>query len=271
MTEYDDLLTEVRAKAEAYRSSAKEYIPKMYTALRNENQSISPSDVRDRIEKDCVVFWSRRTILDALPNEAKDPKNQEMGRLGQKKHKSAAVSAAPTQQESLEQVMIGAKGTQFEGPKVPSYNHESKHQNKSGPELGSTYSLAGRQESESQEPSQEIKLLKNRIIQVQEQHTKDTNKISELEAALAEATKFIHADQIPRVQTEPSYAPFSKKRDQLDFEFSIPFEDLRLHMEQIFKKDKGLGMVSFRGIMNFRTGKVIHVSFGSNTLTTRWH
>jgi hypothetical protein len=92
---YDDLLEEVRSRAVAYISTAKIYIPKMYNALMNESKDISPEDARDRIEKDCFGIWAKRTILDALPDEAKNQKKQESGRLGQKKRNFAAVSAAP--------------------------------------------------------------------------------------------------------------------------------------------------------------------------------
>src|SRR5215831_14144444 len=67
----------------------------MYNALMNESKDISPEDARDRIEKDCFGIWAKRTILEALPDEAKNRKKQESGRLGQKKRNFAAVSAAP--------------------------------------------------------------------------------------------------------------------------------------------------------------------------------
>jgi hypothetical protein len=47
LSEYDDLLAEATTKAEAFRATAKEYIPKMYAALRNENSNLSPTDARD--------------------------------------------------------------------------------------------------------------------------------------------------------------------------------------------------------------------------------
>ena len=90
MSKYNDLLKEIRTRAEGFfRSTANEYIPKMYLALRNENQNLTPEDARDRIEKDCVNIWSKRTILDALPDEVKDLKKQKAGRLGQKEANSA--------------------------------------------------------------------------------------------------------------------------------------------------------------------------------------
>ena len=64
--------------------TAIEYIPRMYAALRNEDANISPQDATDRIEKDCFGIWSKRTILDALPDEAKNPEKQKSGRLGQR-------------------------------------------------------------------------------------------------------------------------------------------------------------------------------------------
>ena len=61
----------------------------MYHALKGENPKISPGDVRERIEWDCNGIWSRRTILEALPDEAKNPVKQKAGQLGQKGLKSA--------------------------------------------------------------------------------------------------------------------------------------------------------------------------------------
>jgi len=107
LSEYDDLLKEVKGKAAAFQSTAREYIPKMYQALRNENQEIPPADARDRIEKDCVGIWSKRTILDALPDEAKNPEKQKAGRLGQAKRNSAAFSAAP---EAKKKIVIDTQG-----------------------------------------------------------------------------------------------------------------------------------------------------------------
>jgi hypothetical protein len=117
LTEYDKLVEEVRTKAEAFRSlTAKEYIPKMYWALCNENPNLKPEDARDRIEKDCINIWSNRTILDALPDEAKDLKKQKAGRLSQKEAKSAAVSAASlsTKKKKQEEIIIDTEGNPIE-------------------------------------------------------------------------------------------------------------------------------------------------------------
>ena len=113
MTKYDDLLQEVKTRAEAYRSTARVFIPKMYKALREEDPNITSQDARDRIEKDCLgIIWEKRTILDALPDEAKDPEKQKAGRLGQKKRDFAAFSAAPqsSPQKKRQEIIIDTQG-----------------------------------------------------------------------------------------------------------------------------------------------------------------
>jgi len=85
----------------------------MYEALRKEDVNISPEDARDRIEKDCFGIWSKRTILDALPQEAKNPEKQKAGRLRQKGHNSAAFSAAQKRQDD-KAVIIDVDGKAVE-------------------------------------------------------------------------------------------------------------------------------------------------------------
>ena len=111
MAEYDELLEQVHNIGNAHRSKARQYIPKMYWALRNENPNLTPEDTRVRIEKDCFSIWNKRTILDALPDEAKDLEKQKAGRLSQKEANSAAVSAAPlSAKKKQEEIMIDTEG-----------------------------------------------------------------------------------------------------------------------------------------------------------------
>jgi hypothetical protein len=119
LTEYDKLLEEARAKEQAFSSTAIEYVPKMYLALRNENPNHTPKDTRVRIEKDWVGVWSKRTILDALPDEAKDLEKQKAGRKSQKEANSAAVSAALKKKKEEEQIMIDTQGKPIE-KEIPS-------------------------------------------------------------------------------------------------------------------------------------------------------
>jgi hypothetical protein len=101
LSEYDNLLQKARDTAEQFKSTAKEFIPKMYYSLRRENSNISAEDARDRIQKDCFGIWSKRTIVDALPDEAKNQEKQKTGRSRQKEHNSAALAAAPLKQKIM--------------------------------------------------------------------------------------------------------------------------------------------------------------------------
>lgn len=115
MTEYERLLNEVLAKIETFRSmTAKEYIPKMYLALRKEDPSLKAEDARNRIERDCLdKIWKHRTILDALPDESKNTKRQEAARSRHKKKNFAAVSAANLLREENE-ILIDVTGKPIE-------------------------------------------------------------------------------------------------------------------------------------------------------------
>jgi hypothetical protein len=61
-----------------------------------------------------VGVWSKRTILDALLDEAKDLEKQKAGRISQKEANSAAVSAAPEKNKKEEQIMIDTQGKPIE-------------------------------------------------------------------------------------------------------------------------------------------------------------
>ena len=211
MSEYDDLLAEATTKAEAFRATAKEYIPKMYAALRNENSNLSPTDARDRIQKDCLRVWSRRTILDALPDEAKNPEKQKSGRLGQKKRNSAAFSAAPRQREKLKQLMVDAKGSSLIEEELSSYDHQTNHDTELDSAINSTFDgkdavQRSRSRMDSNDlsdfgSSRQMELLKKRVEDLEAQHTQDTDTINELEAALTKTT-FTTADEMPRTHVK---------------------------------------------------------------------
>jgi hypothetical protein len=96
---YDDLLEEARAKANAFRVSAKQYVRNMYLALRNENPNITSEDARERIEKDLVGIWEKRTIVDALPDEAKDPIKQKSARADATLNSDSNPKSTPLRRE----------------------------------------------------------------------------------------------------------------------------------------------------------------------------
>jgi hypothetical protein len=100
---YTDLLEEVKSKIidlqKPIIATAKEFIPKMYSALINENPRLTPLEARNIIIKDCKqALWSPRTILGALPDEAKNLEKQMAGRQRYKNkiQNPAAIIATPT-------------------------------------------------------------------------------------------------------------------------------------------------------------------------------
>lgn len=122
MTEYDDLLQEVKTREEAYLATARVFIPKMYNALRDEDPNITSQDARDRIKKDCLgIIWEKRTILDALPDGAENPEKQKAGRLRQMKQDSAAFSAAPqlSPEKKKQEIIINSQGKPAENVVPP--------------------------------------------------------------------------------------------------------------------------------------------------------
>ncbi|HET7147985.1 MAG TPA: hypothetical protein VFI73_05740 [Candidatus Nitrosopolaris sp.] len=117
MTTYEELLKEVRIKLEAFNiRTAKKYIPELWEALKNEYPNLTREDLRDKIEKDCLEIWSERRILEALPDEAKDPKKQKFGRLSQKKRISAVETAAPYAKKK--EILIDTEGNTIKNDAV---------------------------------------------------------------------------------------------------------------------------------------------------------
>jgi hypothetical protein len=203
LSRYSDLLKEVKEKAAAFQSTAKKYIPIMYEALTSEDPHISPQDARKRIEKDCCTVWSKRTILEALPDEAKNPEKQKAGRLSKKKHHFAAVSAAP----EVAQIILDTNGRSV------------------GEDLAANSSPT-------------ISGLSFRDDVVSTVDNKDSSNLAKYD------TKTVTPSTV-------------------EFEFSLPFEEVRSYMEHVYQLNKGFGKVSFHGLLNVRTGKVISASPGS--------
>lgn len=239
MSEYDDLLAEARAKAEAFRASAKAYIPNMWTALRNENSALSAEDARDRIQKDCINIWSRRTILEALPDEAKNPEKQKFGRLRQKKRNSAAVSAAP---QRTSEVILGSDGDTI----LSSDDDDDRIEKPANSYRNTSY-----RSPSNAELIEQLGKCKENLVLYQSRHNQDTNRIAELETALKKKS-FISADEMTQGQSQSSQ----------DFEFPLQFEVVRRYMELEFKRNGGVGVVWFHGTIDPRTGKITNASTG---------
>jgi hypothetical protein len=225
--QYDDLLDEAKSKAAAYMSTAKVYIPKMYNALMNENKNISPEDARDRIEKDCVGIWSKRTILDALPDEAKNREKQKSGRLGQKKRNFAAVSAAP--EAGAAPIILDTNGRAISGATDESSEHGSKRQVKTNikecPNCQELYAT-----------NQELK----DALEKSNQQLRDALKIQ----ASATTDK-----QIPQKSSD----------GYLEFELHVPSRPLLRYMIRAFDSNEATDSVLFTGKLNIQTRSAVDV------------
>jgi hypothetical protein len=255
LSNYDDLLEEARTKAEAFRSSAKEYIPEMYKALRRENPNISPEDARDRIEKDCVGIWSKSTILHALPDEAKNKEKQKAGRLRQKEHNSAAFSAAPApRQEEKKKIVVAAVQGKSVEEDIP-LTSDLATSNSSRSEVdaanaNSTQTGLGKQITVS-----ELKECSS----CQELHA----KVIELRGALRNATQLKTADQITQPPSLDNGIQMENVSSNiLDFEFSLSLEDVRQYIIRSFDVYKIKDQIWFSGTLDKRTGKVVTATTG---------
>jgi hypothetical protein len=250
LNNYDDLLEEARAKAEAFRSTAKEYIPKMYEALRNENPNVWPEDARDRIEKDCVGIWSKSTILHALPDEAKNKEKQKAGRLGQKEHNSAAFSAAPApeQEEKKKIVVADVQGKSVEE------------------DIPLTSSLSTGKSSLSEDDSVSANSIQTPLKM--QKTVPDLNecsscqelqaKVNELTDALRKSTQLKTADQVSeRSSSSDSGTRLENSSNISYFEFSLPVEDVCQYISGRRKADKSTDKLWFSGTFDKSAGKVL--------------
>ena len=61
-------------------NSSKKWIPRLCAALKKENPNYSDYDIREIIMKDCIETWQKATIREALPDEYKDKKMQELAK-----------------------------------------------------------------------------------------------------------------------------------------------------------------------------------------------
>jgi hypothetical protein len=210
MSTYDDILKEARTKVEAFRQmTAREYIPRMYLALRDENPHTSPEDARDRIYKDCLGMWEKRTILDALPDEAKDLKKQKAGRLRQKERNSAAAAAAPSSTKNKKQ-MSNSQVSSFPGVNDDTKKEEILIDTSGRPssvkELLSKESWGTSDNTEnnkskfaSSKPNQGILTT---LDNQETLHQTDCQRCKELEDALLKTSSVVSADKLENDDTK---------------------------------------------------------------------
>jgi hypothetical protein len=258
LSNYDELLEEARTKAEAFRSSAKEYIPKMYEALRRENPNISPEDARDRIEKDCVGIWSKSTILHALPDEAKNKEKQKAGRLGQKERNSAAFSAAPSPQQVEEKTKIIVAAVQ--GKSVEEDMPRAS-------DLSSTNNSSLSEDSTANSNSIQAHLQHHKAISNLKECSSCQElqaKVNELTDTLRKTTQLKTADQInkPSSSSDSGSQLENSSSNVSYFEFSLPLEDVRKYIINSFNVHKIKDQIWFSGTIDKSTGKIITATTG---------
>jgi hypothetical protein len=85
LTEYNDLLQKARALTfETHKPIAKDYVPKLFAALISQGYKLPQS--RKKVVRDCKaeLGWKEQTIIDELPDEAKDAAKQKNGRASAK-------------------------------------------------------------------------------------------------------------------------------------------------------------------------------------------
>jgi hypothetical protein len=86
LTEYDKILQEARAKAESFKPTAREYIPKLYSALRNENPNLTPDEMLSVVDGLISKYDVDKVYIDgANPSFIKSLKLQ----IGQDHHVSS--------------------------------------------------------------------------------------------------------------------------------------------------------------------------------------
>jgi hypothetical protein len=250
LSNYDDLLEEARTKAEVFRSSAKEYIPKMYEALRREHPNISPEDARDRIEKDCVGIWSKSTILHALPEEAKNKEKQKAGRLRQKEHNSAAFSAAQSSELEEKKIVVATVQGKSVEEDIPRTSNLSSTNNSSLSEDNTANSNLIQTHLQNQENVSDLKECSS-CEELQAENI-------ELREALRKATILTTADQINKPSSSDSGTQLENSSSNiLDFEFPLPLESVRQYIICSFNVYKIKDQIWFNGKIDKITGNVL--------------
>ncbi|HEY6885758.1 MAG TPA: hypothetical protein VI278_17125 [Nitrososphaeraceae archaeon] len=280
---YDECLRELKEKGQRLAS---QYIVELYSILRDE-EKLPLEDCRAKIEQDCLHLWSRATIRKYLPPEAKDFKKQAAGKVGSenKKNKNALLLVAQTENGARTNLAEGDSVSQKEEEARTSFYKELDQQLSSrtvSPDLLEASKIIAekddiieelRKENEEllkqQNPTshgKSIDIQKQTQIELESELTKKDALIKELELKINHLEEQLEAnDDGNENSTFPCTSNDQHENATIDFDMSLPFEDVRIHMESIFKKDKGLGKVSFYGRLNLKTSKVIAVSIGSMT------
>lgn len=239
MSTYEELLEEARTKVQSIQqSTAQEYVPKMYWKLRDENPELAPNDARYRIEKDRIGIWSKRTVLEYLPDEAKDIKKQKAGRLRQKEPKFAALAAAPEAKE----ILLDVQGRAIDSNASP---------NETIVESIAKSSDGLNRPNRRIRPPIECRNCSESAF-----------RITELEQALRETTQLTRASEINGSQLENNFSQQEDNNAMTPFEFWLPLEDVRKYILATFNLGKNKDKLWFNGTFNRQTGIVVAANIG---------
>jgi len=283
LSHYDECLKELKEKGEKL---ANQYVLELYTILRDE-EKLPREDCRARIEHDCLDLWSKATIRKYLPPEAKDFKKRAAGKVGsENKNKNKNALLLVAQSENGARINLAENDSfSLNEQESMSFNRELDQQLSTrtlSPELLEASRIIADKDNMIERLRKEKELLKQhnptshqgQSIAIQQQQLE--SELSKQDMIIKELKSQIDGLIEQQIETikgnnrNENRACFSRNNDQhgnsiIDFEMSLPFEEVRIHMESIFKKNKGLGKVSFHGRLNLKTGKVVAASTESMT------
>jgi len=277
---YDECLKELKEKGQRLAS---QYIVELYTILRDE-EKLPLEDCRAKVEQVCLDLWSRATIRKYLPAEAKDFKKQAAGKVGSENRKNKKALLLVANENGARTNLAEDDSVNQKEEETRSFHRELDRQLSSrtiSPELREASKISAEKDSIIEMLTKENEeLLKQhnptshhgQSIAIQQQLESELSKKDTIIKDLKIQIDRLKEQQIEAIKSnnrnEKSVSP--SRNDQhgnsiVDFEMSLPFEEVRTHMESIFRENKGLGKVSFHGRLNLKTGKVVAASIGSTT------
>jgi len=88
MTTYSEILSELRASV----TNAKDYIPRLCYAAREEDPTLNEEVIRDRVKTDCIALGlSGDYVRDCIPKEFKDKIKSKAGKKGKEKQEEQKI------------------------------------------------------------------------------------------------------------------------------------------------------------------------------------
>jgi len=220
MSHYDDVLQEARAKA---THSAKEYIPKLYHILVDEEHKTA-EDARKIIEHDLISYWAKATVTKFLPQEAKDEDKVKAGKKGAEAT-NLILAGGQTVTTEADDGNSGRDWSDELPPNAPTVTEDEFYNNQKKKEP----------EPEEDPKDIEIAFLKEELAQL-----KDTfHKSEQFKPATVLEGKRLSLD-------ETAVFEFLNKRDNGVSCYWYPNYGIELFRTRILTQLKGKGVTTFR-------------------------